>query len=350
MKPDSQTGYRLHEIVARFGGELIGDGDVLIRRIASLSQAQADHLSFLSNSKYRSQLQSTSAGAVIVGQADRDATALPRIVSDNPYAYFARVLALFNPVPLPQSGVHASALVDATAVVPASAAVGAFAVLGKNVSLGENVVIGAGCYIGDGVSIGDDSLLYPHVAVYHDCSIGKRAIVHAGVVIGSDGFGLAPEDGRWLKIPQVGRVVIGDDVEIGANTTIDRGALDDTVIEDGVKLDNLIQVAHNVRIGAHSAMAACVGIAGSARIGRHCTVGGASVILGHLEIADHVNISAGTLITKSISKAGTYTSAMPFSPHREWLKSAVHLRHLDTLAETVHRLEARINELERNKP
>ena len=181
------------------------------------------------------------------------------------------------------------------------------------------------------------------------CVIGKRAILHSGAVIGADGFGLAMEKGCWIKIPQIGRVVIGDDVEIGANTTVDRGALDDTIIEDGVKLDNQIQVAHNVHIGAHTAIAGCVGIAGSAKIGKHCTVGGSGMILGHLEIADRVNISAGTLITKSIAKAGTYTSVMPFSVHQDWLKNAAHLRHLDKMAEKLSELEKKISELERKK-
>jgi UDP-3-O-[3-hydroxymyristoyl] glucosamine N-acyltransferase len=187
------------------------------------------------------------------------------------------------------------------------------------------------------------------VVVYHQCLIGARVIIHSGAVIGADGFGLAREEGRWLKIPQIGRVVIGDDVEIGANTTVDRGALEDTVIEEGVKLDNQIQVAHNVRIGAHSAMAGCVGIAGSARIGRNCTVGGAGMILGHLQITDNVSVSSGTLITKSITKPGSYTSAMPFSTHEQWLKNAAHLRHLDGMAEKIRTLEQKLSELERKK-
>jgi UDP-3-O-[3-hydroxymyristoyl] glucosamine N-acyltransferase len=218
------------------------------------------------------------------------------------------------------------------------------------VKIGEHTVIGSGCHLGEGVEVGDESLFYPQVVVYQGCVIGKRAILHSGAVIGADGFGIAKEKGNWIKVPQIGRVLIGDDVEIGANTTVDRGAMDDTIIEDGVKLDNQIQVAHNVRIGAHTAIAGCVGIAGSAKVGKHCTVGGGAVILGHLEIVDRVNISAGTLVTKSIAKEGTYTSVMPFSAHQDWLKNAAHLRHLDKIAEKLSELEKKISELERKKP
>jgi UDP-3-O-[3-hydroxymyristoyl] glucosamine N-acyltransferase len=232
-------------------------------------------------------------------------------------------------------------VIEPGASVSASAAVGAGAYVGKDARLGERVVLGPGCHVGDGVEIGDDSRLHALVSVYAGCSIGRRAIIHSGAVIGADGFGMARDGERWTKIPQVGRVVIGDDVEIGANTTIDRGALEDTVIEDGVKLDNQIQIGHNVRIGAHTAMAACVGVAGSARIGRHCTVGGAGMILGHLEIADHVNISAGTLVAKSIVKPGTYTGIFPISEKKEWARTAAHLRKLNALAEKVRELEKR---------
>ncbi|MDD5328395.1 MAG: UDP-3-O-(3-hydroxymyristoyl)glucosamine N-acyltransferase [Sulfuricella sp.] len=342
--------YRLGEIVERFGGELVGDADIRVRQVAPLSIAQAEHISFLANPKYRRQLLDTRAGAVILGTAERESTTLPRILCDNPYAYFAKVSALLNPPHVEPAGIHPTAVIDATAVVSGSASIGAFAFVGKGARVGEHAVIGAGCHLGDGVEVGEDSLLYPQVVVYQGCIIGQRAILHSGVVIGADGFGLANENGRWLKVPQIGRVVIGDDVEIGANTTVDRGALDDTVIEDGVKLDNQIQVAHNVHIGAHTAMAGCVGVAGSARIGRQCTVGGGAVILGHLEIADRVHVSAGTLITKSIRKPGEYTSVMPFSTHNDWLKNASHLRHLDKMAEKLAELERKIDELERNKP
>lgn len=345
----TDSGYTLGAIVERFGGELVGDADAVVRQVAPLSSALSWHISFLSNPKYRRQLQNCRAGAVIMGVAERDATNLPRILCDNPYAYFAKVSALLNPRHAEAPGIHPTAIVDPTASVPASATIGAYAFVGAGVKIGEHAVIGSGCHLGAGVEVGDDSLFYPQVVVYHGCVIGKRAILHSGAVIGADGFGIAMENGRWIKVPQIGRVVIGDDVEIGANTTVDRGALDDTIIEDGVKLDNQIQVAHNVHIGAHSAIAGCVGIAGSAKIGKHCTVGGSGMILGHLEIADRVNISAGTLVTKSIAKEGTYTSVMPFSLHQDWLKNAAHLRHLDKMAEKLSELEKKISELEGKK-
>ena len=349
MTRTGQSAYTLGEIVTRLGGELIGDAGIVIRQVSPLSTARADHISFLANPKYRKQLQVTQAGAVILSSLEHNATRLARILTDNPYAYFAKVSALLNPPQVEVPGIHPTAQVDGSAVIDESATIGPFACLGKDARVGAHAVIGAGCYLGNGVEVGEGSCLYPQVVVYHDCTIGKRAILHSGAVIGSDGFGLAMENGRWLKVPQIGRVVIGDDVEIGANTTVDRGALDDTIIEDGVKLDNQIQIAHNVRIGAHTAMAGCVGVAGSATIGRYCTVGGGAIILGHLEIADRVNISAGTLITKSIAKSGDYTSVMPFSPHQEWLKNAARLRHLDRMAEKLSELEKKISELERNK-
>ena len=346
----TDSGYTLGAIIERFGGELVGDADVVVNQVAPLSSALSWHISFLSNPKYRRQLQNCRAGAVIMGVAERDATDLPRILSDNPHAYFAKVSALLNPRQALAPGIHSTAIVDQTATIPTSATIGAFVFVGAGVKIGEHVVIGSGCHLGEGVEVGDDSLFYPQVVIYQGCVIGKRAILHSGAVIGADGFGLAMENGCWIKVPQIGRVVIGDDVEIGANTTVDRGAMDDTIIENGVKLDNQIQVAHNVHIGAHTAIAGCVGIAGSAKIGKYCTVGGSGMILGHLEIVDRVNISAGTLVTKSIAKAGTYTSVMPFSEHQDWLKNAAHLRHLDKIAEKLSELEKKISELERKKP
>src|SRR5688572_5281786 len=298
----------LGEIVSRLGGRLAGDPATLIRQVGSLDSAGADQIAFLSSDKLKSKLSGTRAAAVILAAEHEKLTALPRIVCDVPYAYFARVSQLFNPVATQAPGIHASAVVSEKAV------------------LGKRVSIGAGCVVGEGVAIGDDSCLYPRVVVYPGCSLGRRVIVHAGAVIGADGFGIAQEQGRWVKIPQIGAVRIGDDVEIGANTTIERGALDDTVLEEGVKLDNLVQIAHNVRIGAHTAIAGCAGVAGSADIGRHCTIGGAAVILGHLRIVDHVHVSAGTLISRSILKAGTYTGIYPFDEHASWTRSAAGLR------------------------
>jgi UDP-3-O-[3-hydroxymyristoyl] glucosamine N-acyltransferase len=350
MIDSGHPSYSLREITRRFGGEIAGDPDFTVRGVATLESAGPDRIAFLANARYLPQLKATRAGAVIVGEAERAATRLPRIVCANPYAYFARVSALFNPQPAPQPGAHATAVIDAAARVAADAEIGPCAVIERGADIGRGCVIGAGCFIGEGAAIGAGTRLYPNVTVYHGCVIGARVILHAGVVIGADGFGIAMDQGRWVKVPQVGRVVIGDDVEIGANTTVDRGALDDTVIEEGVKLDNQIQVAHNVRIGAHTAIAACTGIAGSARIGKHCRIGGASGIAGHISIADGVEISTYTLITKSIDRPGTYTGAYAFEPHRDWLRNAAQLRHLAELAQRVRELEKQVKQRKRSKP
>ncbi|MDD5299840.1 MAG: UDP-3-O-(3-hydroxymyristoyl)glucosamine N-acyltransferase [Gallionella sp.] len=334
--------YRLADIVLQLGGRVLGNADVCISQIATLEKAQSSHISFLTNSKYRAQLATTQAGAVILGEADADATDLPRIISGNPYAYFARVSALLNPLPEAKPGVHRSAVVGAGAKIDATASIAAMAVIGDGTTIGAFSVIGEGCCIGANTAIGSHARLYPRVVIYHDCVIGDNLIAHSGAVIGSDGFGIAMDEGRWIKIPQIGRVVIGNDVEIGANTTIDRGALNDTVIEDGVKLDNQIQVAHNVRIGAHTAIAGCAGIAGSAVIGRYCLIGGGARILGHLELADHVEVAAHTLVGKSIREPGSYAAIFPFSKTGEWRKNTVHLRHLDELVRRVKALEQEI--------
>ena len=336
----------LTELVARFGGELVGDGARSVRQVAPLDRATPDEIGFVSQNKYLAQLASTRAGAVILPADARDAVDLPHILTSNPYLYFARVSALLNPPLRPQAGIHPAATVAADAEVAADACIAAGAVIGQGAHIGARAIVGPGCVVGEHVRIGADCLLHANVTLYDACEVGERCILHSGCVIGADGFGFAPDEGRWEKIPQIGRVLIGDDVEVGACTTIDRGALEDTVIEAGVKLDNLIQVAHNVRIGAHTAIAGCTGIAGSAKIGRHCMIGGAAMISGHIEIADGTRISTNTLITKSLSKAGTYTSAPPFSEHDAWQKNAVHMRNLDKLVTRIRQLEKRLNELE----
>lgn len=337
----------LAELVARFGGELVGDGALSVRQVAPLARAGADEIGFVAQARYFPQLAATRAGAVILPADARDACTLPRILTPNPYLYFARVSALFNPPPRPAVGIDPAAHVAAGADIAADASIGPGAVIGDGAVIGARSAIGANCVIGEGARIGEDCLLHAGVTVYHRCAIGDRAILHSGCVIGADGFGFAPNDGVWEKIPQIGRVLVGDDVEVGANTTIDRGALEDTIIEDGVKLDNQIQIAHNVVVGAHTAIAACTGIAGSAKIGRHCTIGGAAMIFGHIEIADGTRISTNTLITKSLPRAGTYTSALPFSEHETWQKNAVHMRNLDKLVNRVKALEKKLGELEK---
>lgn len=330
-------GLRLDEIVARLGGELRGDGSVVISQVGTLAGAGAGQIGFLANPKYRKQLAATRASAVIVPPQAADDTSLPRVVFANSYAYYARVAALLNPPALPASGIHPSAVV-ASAVL-GSVSIGANVVVGEGVSLGENVVLFPGVVIGDGVSIGAGTRIYPNVVIYRNCVVGERVVIQAGAIIGSDGFGYAKDDGRWLKIPQIGRVVIGNDVEIGANTTIDRGALEDTIIGNGVILDNQIQIAHNCTIGEQTAMAGCVGVAGSTHIGARCTVGGAGMIIGHLEIADDVHISAGTMVTKNLKRPGQYTSIYPLEAHEDWLQNAAQLKRLARLSERVSQLE-----------
>jgi UDP-3-O-[3-hydroxymyristoyl] glucosamine N-acyltransferase len=341
----TRGGLRLDEIVARWGGRIEGDPSVVVSRVAALASAKRGDIAFLSNPRYRRQLRSTQASAVIVPPEFADDAALPRIVHPNSYACYARVAALLNPPRERPAGIHPSAVVHGA--VARTARVGENVVIGENAAIGRNVTLYPGCVIGDGVSIGDDSVLYPNVVVYEGCVVGQRAVIHAGAVIGSDGFGFAKDGERWVKIPQIGRVLIGDDVEIGANTSIDRGALDDTVIGDGVKLDNQIQIAHNVVIGEHAAMAGCVGIAGSTRIGRRCTVGGAGMIIGHLELADDVHVSAGTMVTRSLRQPGQYTSIFPLERHEEWLLNAAQIKRLARLAGRVSELEKKLELMEK---
>ena len=315
----------LASIVASLGGELHGDGSITVEGLAPLEAAGRDDLSFLSNPRYQSQLIASHAACVVVAP-DMQTVAVARgacIVTDHPYLYFARLTQLWKRGrdAGKRMGVHPSAVIDAQAVVHPTASVGPLCVLER------------------GARIGADTVLKSRVTVGEDCVIGDRCIVHAGVVIGADGFGFAPNGDAWEKIEQLGAVTIGNDVEIGANTCIDRGALQDTVIEDGVKLDNLIQIGHNVSIGRNTAMAGCVGVAGSATIGAQCTVGGGAIILGHLTVGSHVNISAGTLVSKSIVKPGHYTGIFPVDENANWERNAASLKQLYSLRDRIKTLE-----------
>jgi UDP-3-O-[3-hydroxymyristoyl] glucosamine N-acyltransferase len=340
---------RLADLAERFGGEVVGRGDTLVRGVASLRNAQPGDLSFFSHGKYRDELNATRASAVIVGAPERDATDLPRIVCSEPYLVFAKAARLFHTAAAAAAGVHPSAVVAPGAQVAPDAAVGPNCVIGEGARIGPAAEIGAGCMIGAGVMVGAGSRLHAGVTIYPGCEIGERAVLHSGVVIGADGFGYALDGDRWLKIPQTGRVRIGADVEIGANTTIDRGALDDTVIGDGAKLDNQIQVGHNVTIGEHTAIAGCVGIAGSTKIGRHCMIGGAAMIVGHITIADRVVIGGGTVVTKSIVAAGTYAAVLPAMPSREWRRTIAMLRNVERMSERLRALERRLSGRENEK-
>lgn len=350
MTLTKRKSIKLGDIVKRFGGELIGNSSIRVSQVATLESAGSSDITFLAQIRFLPQLAKARAGAVILGSEARDATSLARIVCANPYAYYARVCALLNPPVAVAPGIHKSAVVDKSARVAKSASIGPYAVIGKGARIADDVIVGAGCVIGADASIGAETRLHANVTIYHECQIGARCIVHSGAVIGADGFGNAKENGVWRKIPQIGRAVIGDDVEIGANTTIDRGAIGDTVIENGAKLDNQIQIAHNVRVGANTAIAACVGIAGSAKIGSNCALGGASMIYGHINLADNVNVSAGTLIMKSLEQPGTYTGVYPFSSHQRWLKNAAHLRRLDELVKRIREFGDRLDKAERKQP
>ena len=340
--PHDARAYRLDELARLARATLVGDGATLIARVATLDNAAPGTIAFLANPRYRPQLRETRASAVIVAPDAAELTSLPKLVSPNPYATYARVARVLAGDDAVPPGAHPTAIIDPSADVAASAAIGAFATVGAGAALGEGVILGARVSIGAGASIGEHSRIHPNVVVYPRSVIGARAIVHAGAVIGADGFGMAEEDGRWIKIPQMGRVVIGADVEIGANTTIDRGAIDDTVIGDDVKIDNQVQIGHNCVIGDHTAIAGCVGIAGSAHIGRSCQIGGAAMIAGHLSIADGAIISGGTFVFHSIDAPGVYTSLFPTLPHAQWKHVALHTRNLRELADRVRALERKL--------
>lgn len=337
----SRDGITLAALAARLGAELVGDGTLVVRRVGSLEHAGDDALAFLSQKRLRPAAATTRAAAVIVGAQDREATPRARLVHPQPLAAFAQAATLLHPEPAVVPGIDASARVDPAAHVDATALVGPCAVIEAGAAIGAGATIGAHAFVGRGAHVGQDARVGPRVTLYHDCHVGPRTVIHAGAVIGADGFGMAESDGRWLKIPQVGRVMIGADCEIGANTTIDRGAIDDTVIEDDVKLDNQIQVAHNCRIGAHTAIAGCVGIAGSAVIGRNVRIGGAAMIAGHLTIPDNTVIAGGATVLSSIREPGFYHSAPPLMLLQEWQHAAVGIRHLRGLAKRVRALEGR---------
>ena len=337
--PTTASGIRLAELAALVGASVDGDGERLVVRVAPIERAGPDAITFLSNASKRHLLAQSTAAAVIVSPADAPGTALPKLVHANPYATYARVATLLHPPAGALPGIHPLASVAADARIDPSAEIRAFASIGARVRVGARAIIESGVTLAEDVVVGEDAHIYPQVTVYAGCTIGARTILHAGVVIGADGFGIAEDGDLWIKIPQLGRVIIGADCEIGASTTIDRGALDDTVIEDDVKLDNQIQIGHNCRIGAHTAVAGCVGIAGSTTIGRNCKIGGAAMIAGHLYIADGTTISAGTLVAKPIKQPGAYAGTFPLLPHRDWRYVASELRHLRTLARRVNELE-----------
>lgn len=341
----------LEELTKRFGGELKGAPGIQVSGVAPLDKADTSHISFLTNSRLHHQAAQSKAAAIIVSPADDAILAKKykgaRIVADNPYAYFARTAQLFETIRRPprQTGIHQTACVDPAAKIAASAKVGPHVTIEAGAEIGENCIIDAGCFIGEYAKVGANSRFFANVVFHARCEIGENGVLHSGAVIGSDGFGFANDKGTWIKIPQTGRVIIGNDVQIGSNSSVDRGTLDDTIIEDNVKIDNQIQIGHNCHIGAHTAMAGCVGVAGSTKIGKYCTLGGAAMIGGHLTIVDHVHISAATPVASSIDKPGLYTGMYPIAKHTEWEKTAVITRNLAAMREKIRKLEKTINTL-----
>ncbi len=320
------------DLAARFDLDLRGDPAQVVEGVATLARAGARQLAFLANPRYRSQLAASSAGLVVMRAEDAEGFAGNALIAKDPYAAFAKMSALFDVRPASVPGVHAMAVVDPSAEVSPEACIGPFVSIGARTRVEAGAIIGPGCVIGEDCVVGAACELVANVSLVRRVRLGKRVLVHPGAVLGADGFGLAMEHGRWLKIPQLGGVVVGDDCEIGANTTIDRGALDDTVLEEDVRLDNQIQIGHNVRIGAHSAMAGCSAVAGSATIGRYCLIGGGAGILGHLEVCDRVVVTAMSLVTSSIREPGEYSSGTPLMDNRSWRKSAARFKQLDALA------------------
>ncbi|HEX2492493.1 MAG TPA: UDP-3-O-(3-hydroxymyristoyl)glucosamine N-acyltransferase [Steroidobacter sp.] len=334
----------LGELAVRFGCTLKGDPDVRVGRVATLEGAGPDALTFFANPRYRRFLEETKAGAVVLDPKFAKDCPAPALLAKNPYATYARIAAVLHPAPAPAPGRHAAAVIDATAVIDASASIGAHALIAAGVRIGARALIGPGCVVLEGASIGADTRLTANVTVCVRVSVGQRCIFHPGVVIGADGFGIAPDQGEWVKIPQVGSVRIGDDVEIGANTTVDRGAIEDTIIEEGVKLDNQIQIAHNVRIGAHTAIAGCTGVSGSTSIGKRCMIGGQVGIAGHLTICDDVVLTGRAFVSSNINKPGYYSSGLPVDEAARFRKNAARFYQLDDLFREVRKLRGEAHE------
>jgi UDP-3-O-[3-hydroxymyristoyl] glucosamine N-acyltransferase len=331
--------YTAAELASRFGLDVAGDPGVVVRGVATLAGATPDTLGFLANPRYRNQLAESRAGIVVMRAEDAEGHAGTALLARDPYATFARIAALFEPVAKIAPGVHPTAVVDPTATIDPAAHLGPHVVVGARSTVGAGAMLGPGCIVGDDCHVGDGCELIARVTLVVRVRLGKRVRIHPGAVLGADGFGLAMDAGRWLKVPQLGGVSVGDDCEIGANTTIDRGALEDTVLEEDVRLDNQIQIGHNAVIGAHTAMAGCAAVAGSARVGRYCLVGGGAGILGHLEVCDRVIVTAMSLVTHSIREPGEYSSGTPIMDNRAWRKNAARFRQLDALARRVSGLD-----------
>lgn len=329
----------LAELAQKLGAVLTGDGSQVINAVQTLQDAQQGGISFLANPSYRSQLTSTKASAVIVSEKMAAEAPCATLVVANPYYAFALVTQMFDNRPQPSGQIHPSAVVAASAQIGANVTIAANAVVGEHCIIGDRTEIGAGTVVGDHSVLGSDCLLHANVTLYHDVVLGDNVRIHSGTVIGADGFGFAPNAGKWEKIAQLGGVVIGNNVEIGANTCIDRGALGNTVVQDDVILDNQIQIAHNVELGEGTAIAACTGISGSTKVGKHCTIAGGVGMNGHIEITDGVHIAGMAMITGSITEPGAYASGTSYMPYTEWRRNVARFRQLDALAKRVKQLE-----------
>ena len=316
------------DLIKQLGGELIGDSNILINSVASLESANKNSVSFFNNSKYLDLLKNTKAALVILNKESCALHSGACIVVDNPYLYFAKISRFLNPIKILKREIHKSAIIHPTCKLGKDIYIGPNVIIEENVFIADGVTVHAGVIIESDNVIGGHSTIHPNVVIKTNTIIGKNCTLYAGAVIGSDGFGYAKDNDKWLAIPQIGKVVLGDNVDIGSNSTIDRGALDDTIISSGVKIDNLVQIGHNCIIGENTIIAGCVGIAGSAKIGKNCAIGGAAMILGHLSITNNVTISPGSMITRSIKNPGTYTALMPFQDHEAWLKTAAKIRRL----------------------
>lgn len=334
----------LSKLASHFDLSYEGDGEVEIKKVATLSGAQTGDISFLSNRAYLGELNKTVASAVIISPQLSDKYTGNKLISDQPYVTFARVASLFAPKPLQSSGIHPKADIDATAELADDVSIGAFSVISANVTIGPGVRIGDRVTIGSGCTLEAGCDIKSGVVVEHNSQLGQRVTVYPGAVIGADGFGLARDQEGWIKIPQTGRVIIGNDCSIGANTTIDRGAIEDTVLSDDVHLDNQIQIGHNVQIGAHTVIAGCAAVAGSAKIGANCLIGGGAGVVGHISVCDGVTIQAMALVTKSINKPGVYGSVAPLQENSQWRKTAVRIKQLDDLAKRLKKLERNTND------
>jgi UDP-3-O-[3-hydroxymyristoyl] glucosamine N-acyltransferase len=330
---------RLGELAARFGCELRGDPDATVDRVATLHEAGEGSVSFLANARYRRHLPGTGATAVVLDAANVDACRTNALVAVNPYATYARIAQVLYPEPMARPGRHATAVVEPDASIDPTAALGPHVYVGAGARVGAHASLGPGSIVLAGAVVGAATRLVAHVTLGDGVRIGERCLLHPGVVIGADGFGHAPDSDGFVKIPQVGTVVIGDDVEIGANSTVDRGAIGDTVIANGVKIDNQVQVGHNCRIGEHTVISGCVGISGSVTIGRRCMLGGMVGVVGHLEIADDVYLTGKTMVTHSITKPGLYSGQLPFDEARRFRRNAARFQQLDELARRVRALE-----------